>query len=218
MEELISIMPVIFGEEKVDSVDSRTLYKELGLVKGQYSRWIKNYVNNYDFEENFDYITLDINVEGIKTKTYIISTDMAKEICMMSNTKTGSKIRKYFIRVEKLKCDTNKSQLEAAQKRIKELSVKRMKTYKGGLVSLRKFIKENDIPVTEETAWGRLEAKDIVESRDVPVSKKFLIDDSFGEQHKDEVIKFHPELLADVFSDFVEKPPSLFDIEYFKKG
>ncbi len=211
MEELISIMPVIFGEERVDSVDSRTLYKELGLVKGQYSRWIKNYVNNYDFEENFDYITLDINVEGIKTKTYIISTDMAKEICMMSNTEVGSEIRKYFIRVEKLKCDTNKSQLEAAQKRIKQLSVKRMKTYKDGFVSLRKYLKDNDIKMTEETAWSMLVAKKVVENRDVYVSKKFLTNEIFGRQNGDAAIEFNTRALDTIFSNFIKAEPTLFE-------
>ncbi len=70
--DLIQIHQVMFGEEKVNATDSRELYKKLKLAKGQYSRWIEKYVNDYGFEEDFDYVGVDMNVEGNIVKTYII--------------------------------------------------------------------------------------------------------------------------------------------------
>ncbi len=117
MSELVQIYQIMFGEEKVNATNSRELYKKLGLAKKQYLRWITNYVENYDFEEGFDYVMSNKDV----TKTYIISTDMAKEICMMTNNEIGSKIRKYYISLERKLCDTTQTQLETKDKQIKQL-------------------------------------------------------------------------------------------------
>ena len=99
MNSLIQITKSTIGAEVINSVNARETYDYLGLAKGQFSRWIKSAIDKYDFIENEDYITIDTNVEGIKD--YIVSLDMAKELCLVSNTPKGKETRKYFIEVEK---------------------------------------------------------------------------------------------------------------------
>ena len=77
MNDLLQINTLIIGTEKVNSVNAREIYDYLGLAKGQFSRWIKSAIDKYDFIENEDYITIDMNVEG--TKDYIVTLDMAKD-------------------------------------------------------------------------------------------------------------------------------------------
>ena len=51
--------------------------------------WIKRAIDKYDFKENIDYIRMDMNVPstgGIAQDAYIVTIDMAKELCMVSNT------------------------------------------------------------------------------------------------------------------------------------
>lgn len=99
MNDLIKITKSTIGAEVINSVNARETYDYLGLAKGQFSRWIKSAIDKYDFIENEDYITIDTNVEGVKD--YIVSLDMAKELCLVSNTPKGKETRKYFIEVEK---------------------------------------------------------------------------------------------------------------------
>ena len=99
MNSLIQITKSTIGAEIINSVNARETYDYLGLAKGQFSRWIKTAIDKYDFIENEDYITIDTNVEGVKD--YIVSLDMAKELCLVSNTPKGKETRKYFIEVEK---------------------------------------------------------------------------------------------------------------------
>jgi anti-repressor protein len=100
-KELIKILKTDIGAEELNSVNSRELYGFLGLAKGQYSRWIKAAIEKYDFEEKEDFVCIDIHVEGTMASTYIVTLDMAKELCMISNTPKGKQVRKYFIEVEK---------------------------------------------------------------------------------------------------------------------
>ena len=99
MNDLLQISTSIIGTEKINSVNARETYDYLGLAKGQFSRWIKSAIEKYDFTENEDFITIDTNVEGVKD--YIVSLDMAKELCLVSNTQKGKETRKFFINFEK---------------------------------------------------------------------------------------------------------------------
>lgn len=106
MNDLIKITKQIIGSETINSVNARETYEYLGLAKGQFSRWIKSAIEKYDFIENEDYITIDTNVEGVKE--YIVSLDVAKELCLISNTPKGKETRKYFIQIEKSYYQQNK--------------------------------------------------------------------------------------------------------------
>ncbi len=99
MHDLIKIEKSNINGSEINSVNARETYDYLGLAKGQFSRWIKSAIEKYDFVQNEDYITIDTDVEGVKD--YIVSLDMAKELCLVSNTPKGKETRKYFINFEK---------------------------------------------------------------------------------------------------------------------
>lgn len=98
--ELITVSKTIFNGAEVNSVNSRDLYIELGLAKGQYSRWIQtNLIEQFLY--NDDYIGVRQDVEGNEVISYIVTLDTAKHLCMMAKTENAMRFRKYFIEVEK---------------------------------------------------------------------------------------------------------------------
>lgn len=99
MDSLIQITKNTINGEEINSVNAREIYDYLGLAKGQFSRWIKTAIEKYDFIQNEDFLSIDTDVEGVKD--YIVTLDMAKELCMVSNTEKGKETRKYFIEFEK---------------------------------------------------------------------------------------------------------------------
>jgi len=124
MNYLIQVNPAVIGTENVNSVNAREIYDCLSLAKGQFSRWIKTAIEKYDFIENEDYITIDTNVEGIKD--YIVSLDMAKELCLVSNTPKGKETRKYFINLEKQAnkvINSQSSQIALLQETLNQIAI-----------------------------------------------------------------------------------------------
>lgn len=100
--ELIKILKTNIGTEQLNSINSRELYEFLG-VNTRYNDWINRAIEKYSFEENVDYSKMSIPQNGNPKPIieYIVTLDMAKELCMVSNTEKGRKVRKYFIEVEK---------------------------------------------------------------------------------------------------------------------
>lgn len=124
MQDLLQISTSIIGTEKINSVNARETYDYLGLAKGQFSRWIKSAIEKYDFIENEDFITIDTNVEGVKD--YIVSLDMAKELCLVSNTQKGKETRKYFINFEKQArkvISSQSTQIQILQEMINQVAI-----------------------------------------------------------------------------------------------
>lgn len=100
------IIPVIFNDSlKVNSVDARTLYRELES-KQKFTDWIKSRLDDTLATENVDFIASQ-NYEGDnKGKLsnridYIITIDIAKHIAMLEKNEKGREVRKYFIECEK---------------------------------------------------------------------------------------------------------------------
>lgn len=128
--EAIAILKTKMNGSEINSVDAREIYKYLDLVSGQFSRWIRLAIEKYDFIENQDYVTLDMKVGATNYKNYIVSLDMAKELCMVSDTEKGKSTRKYFISIEKQINrplsfeEMAKQTILLADKRIKELEHK----------------------------------------------------------------------------------------------
>lgn len=101
---LIQIKNRKIGELRHDSVDARELHSFLES-KQEFSNWIKNRIEKYQFTENEDYIVFDKSVKNPKGGRpeidYILTLDMAKELGMLEANQKGKQIRKYFIEVEK---------------------------------------------------------------------------------------------------------------------
>jgi len=118
MNDLIDIKVIQkdFNGEKKRFVNARELYQWLGVGR-DFSTWIKDRINKYDFTENLDFFVAfpqfgdgfdgsnkakatDPKTGKILAKEYVVSVDMAKELAMVENSEIGKKVRKYFIRVE----------------------------------------------------------------------------------------------------------------------
>ena len=96
----IQITKSIINNTELNSVNARELYNNLGLAKGQYSRWIQNNLID-QFLYNDDYIGVRQVVEGNEVVSHIVTLDTAKHLCMMAKTENAMKFRKYFIDFEK---------------------------------------------------------------------------------------------------------------------
>ena len=100
MNSLIQITKNTINGAEINSVNARELYNNLGLAKGQYSRWIqKNLIEQFTLHE--DYIGVRQIVEGNEIVSHIITLDTAKHLCMMAKTDNAMKFRKHFIDFEK---------------------------------------------------------------------------------------------------------------------
>ena len=99
MQELIKIQ--VKNDRQL--ISARQLHKALKLTT-RFSKWVEQ--NFKGFEENQDFMSVttvtDMPNGGVKQiKDYLLTIDMAKELCMMSKTDKGKEIRKYFIEVER---------------------------------------------------------------------------------------------------------------------
>lgn len=82
-------------------VSARELHEFLEN-KRQFTDWIKQRIEQYDFIENVDFSISQICEKGGRPKNeYAITIDMAKELSMVENNEKGKEARKYFIQCEK---------------------------------------------------------------------------------------------------------------------
>lgn len=98
--QLIKIESNVIGNGAVNSVNSREIHSSL-WVKTPYSMWIQRAIEKYGFEEDTDF-TINKFVNGKATQIdYIVTLDMAKELCMLDDSEMGKSYRRYFIEKEK---------------------------------------------------------------------------------------------------------------------
>ena len=104
MKELIKIQTNEVGE---NCISARELHEGL-KIKSKFNDWMTNRIKKYGFEEKMDFILVTKILETnnpknptTKEKDYIITVDMAKELCMVENSEIGRQFRKYFIECEK---------------------------------------------------------------------------------------------------------------------
>ena len=104
MNELIKLQPQTINGNAVETVNARELHTFLES-KQDFSTWIKNRIEKYEFVENADYLLhkfMEQTPSGAKHKIdYYVSVGMAKELAMVENNDKGSQARKYFIECEK---------------------------------------------------------------------------------------------------------------------
>ncbi|PHM31171.1 antA/AntB antirepressor family protein [Xenorhabdus innexi] len=105
------MLPVIQGNingQLVNSVSAKSLHKALG-VKRNFSAWMSDRINQYEFIEGRDYSIVENlsypNSDSAKsrqqlTKDYHVIINTAKELAMVERTEQGRLIRQYFIKCE----------------------------------------------------------------------------------------------------------------------
>lgn len=79
---------------------------KLGVGR-DFSSWLKARLKKYGFIKDFDYFIDSPNRGNQKggdrrSKEYTLTTDVAKELCMVKNNNLGRKFRKYFIDCERV--------------------------------------------------------------------------------------------------------------------
>jgi len=94
--------------------------------------------------------------------------------------------------------------IEQAQKEIKTLAARNMKTYRGGRVSLRKYLKLNTINLKEADAWLVLIERELVNVQEFTVIRKMLVDEDIGEQDGTGGIKFDRKALDGIFIKYAK--------------
>ncbi|MDF2651389.1 MAG: hypothetical protein K0Q73_7194, partial [Paenibacillus sp.] len=84
-------------------VDARELHEFLQVGR-DFTSWIKDRIDKYGFEDSNDYVltlTKTGERQNVTRHDYILKLDTAKQIAMVENNDQGSKVRKYFIAIEK---------------------------------------------------------------------------------------------------------------------
>ena len=104
MNQLIKLQPQTIDGNAVETVNARELHTFLES-KQDFSTWIKNRIEKYEFVENQDYVSLHKKMEreigGTVRTEYFVSVSMAKELAMVENNDKGREARRYFIECEK---------------------------------------------------------------------------------------------------------------------
>lgn len=140
IENILILQQYNINGSDTNSIDAKLIYDYLEL-KEDFTNWVKRTIDKYDFIESEDYVRYvstslgnsevkkGLSLRGKKTN-YIVTLDMAKELCMVSNTTNGKATRKYFIEVEKQANkpktfeEMAKELITLADIRIKELETK----------------------------------------------------------------------------------------------
>lgn len=95
----------VVNKKGMQLINSRLLHKKLG-VASYHKDWMRRRIENYGFVEGQDYFCCTRmsgkkGSGGSNRKDYLLTLDMAKELCMLENNDIGKQVRKYFISIEK---------------------------------------------------------------------------------------------------------------------
>ena len=101
---LVTVNESTIGGELIQTVNARELHQFLEVGK-DFSSWIKDRIDKYNFVENQDFVCSPVLVSegrgGQNRIDYHVSLDMAKELSMVERNEKGKAARKYFIEIEK---------------------------------------------------------------------------------------------------------------------
>lgn len=100
------LIPVFAGHiqnQSVQLVDARLLHSFLEVTR-DFSTWIKNRIDEYEFIENIDFLLHKFGEQkgrgGHNKIDYHLTLDMAKELSMVERNEKGKIARRYFIECE----------------------------------------------------------------------------------------------------------------------
>jgi anti-repressor protein len=91
----------IIEKDGIQAVSARELYKGLEITE-RFSNWF-NRICAYGFVENEDFLGCKVfnTLAKQELQDYVVSLDMAKQICMLQRSELGKKYRNYLIKLEK---------------------------------------------------------------------------------------------------------------------
>ncbi|CAK00931.1 anti-repressor protein [Bartonella tribocorum] len=98
-------------------------------VKRDFSNWIKDRINKYDFKEERDYILTLAKIgerQNVVLKEYHLTLSVAKELSMVENNKKGREARLYFIECEKRAKQVTTPQVDLANALENPLTIKQL--------------------------------------------------------------------------------------------
>ncbi len=104
MNELVKIESNELNGELRQTVNARELHEVLE-VKTLLHTWLPSRIIKFGFIEDVDFIVNTIkqlDKNGRPLKEYHITTDMAKQLCMVENNEKGKEARLYFIKCERM--------------------------------------------------------------------------------------------------------------------
>ena len=101
-QELFQISEIEINGTLTKTINARDLHSFLES-KQDFSTWIKNRIEKYDFIKNQEFVRFHKKMEANNATMieYIITLDMAKELSMVENNEQGRLARRYFIECEK---------------------------------------------------------------------------------------------------------------------
>ncbi|WJM84480.1 antA/AntB antirepressor family protein [Dickeya chrysanthemi] len=117
--ELIPVISGRIGERETNIVSAKSLHIALGVGR-DFSTWIKSRIEEYGFIDNVDFLTFDSPIPvnqytengqparqrktsrggDRRSKDYVLSLNMAKELAMVERNEQGRAVRRYFIQCE----------------------------------------------------------------------------------------------------------------------
>jgi phage anti-repressor protein len=104
MNHLVPVTIGQIGGQNIHTANARDLHAFLEVGK-DFSNWIKDRIDQYDFSEHQDFeVFTEIGENpkgGRPAKEYAISIDMAKELSMVERNSKGKQARRYFIECER---------------------------------------------------------------------------------------------------------------------
>lgn len=104
IRDLIPVEAGNISGDAVQTVNARDLHAYLEVGK-DFSTWIKDRIEQYNFVENQDFVCSPIlgseGRGGHNRKDYHLTLDMAKELSMVERNQKGKEARQYFIECER---------------------------------------------------------------------------------------------------------------------
>lgn len=101
MNEMSKLIAVNYEAEE-PTVSARDLHEQLN-IKTRFNDWFPR-MCEYGFEESKDFYSKKsktVEHNGRPQTDFLISIDMAKQICMIQRSPEGKQIRQYFLDLEK---------------------------------------------------------------------------------------------------------------------
>lgn len=95
------LIPITVNDSFEQLVSARDLHQGLRIAK-DFTSWFKQQVDRLGLKEGADFTPLRVKSTGGRPGAdYAVPIDIAKHICMISGGEMASKIRDYFIQVER---------------------------------------------------------------------------------------------------------------------